>query len=72
MDLEQQVRDSGARKAERDRCAAFLELLADVGAYEGQATAEALRKIASHMREREKWEEIIRARTMAKKPLPWE
>ena len=68
--------------SERGACVAFLELLADAGAYAefmqtaaGQTPArfaEVLRKIAGHMREREKWTIILTARREAKKPLPWE
>lgn len=57
-----------AKELERAAHAAFLELLANVGAYD----AETLRRVASHLREREKWEDIMAARAKARKPLPWE
>lgn len=71
---ERDMARAAARDNERKDCAAFLELLADAGAYaeDGGTFAEKLRRIASHMREREKWEAILKARREAKKPLPWE
>lgn len=66
--------ERAAGETERQGCAAFLELLADVDAYASAnlPAPELLRRVAAHLREREKWESVIRARRDAKKQLPWE